>query len=141
MSGLAPANAEPTKSPLDGYVNEVFNATVIASGAAMPPRPPVRTTIPFRLARYATVGAYNATWAYVQLNGVTGFIPVNALSRNSYTPMRSGASGSDVERLENALLILGYLDSVPGTKYNDYTVSSVEALPGGVRHERDRRSG
>ncbi len=127
VSGLAPANAEPTKSPLDGYVTEVFNATVIATGArfyASASTSSNNYSVP--VGTNVTVGAYNATWAYVQLNGITGFIPVNALSRNSYTPMRSGASGSDVKQLENALLILGYLDSVPGTKYNDYTVSSVK---------------
>ena len=127
VSGLAPANAEPTKSPLDGYVTEVFNATVIAAGTrfyASASTSSNNYSVP--VGTNVTVGAYNATWAYVQLNGITGFIPVNALSRNSYTPMRSGASGSDVKQLENALLILGYLDSVPGTKYNDYTVSSVK---------------
>lgn len=127
ISGLAPVSSQETPNPMEGYIEETFDATVITSDARFYASPdtdsnsyslPIGTTV--------TVKAYTAKWAYAQVNGVMGFIPVSALSRNNYTPMRSGATGSDVKQLENALLVMGYLDTVPGTKYNDYTVSSVK---------------
>ena len=129
LSGLTPASTTPTKDPMDDYYREVFDATVIATSArfyASASTDSANVAIP--IGTTVTVGAYNATWAYVQVNGVVGFIYTGNLSRNNYTPMRSGATGSDVRQLETALLTLGYLDTNPGTKYSDYTASAVKAF-------------
>lgn len=129
LSGLTPASDTPAQDPLDDYYREVFDATVIATNArfyASASTDSANVAIP--IGTTVTVGAYNATWAYVQVNGVLGFISIGNLSRNSYTPMRSGATGSDVRQLETALLMLGYLDTNPGTKYSDYTASAVKAF-------------
>ena len=60
-----------------------------------------------------TVGAYNTQWAYVDISGVKGFIQISGLSRGEYGELKSGSSGSAVQSLETALLMLGYLDSTP----------------------------
>ncbi len=127
ISGLAPANAQNKTDTLDGYRSEVFDATVITSDArfyASASTSSANYSLP--IGTSVKVGAYNDTWAYVQVNGVAGYVSISALSRSDYSTMRSGATGSDVKQLETALLIMGYLDTNPGTTYNDYTVSAVK---------------
>ena len=128
-SGLTPVSNTPTEDPMKDFYQEVFDATVVNSGArfyASASTDSANVAIP--IGTTVTVGAYNATWAYVQVNGVVGFISTGNLSRNNYAPMRIGATGSDVRQLETALLTLGYLDTNPGTKYSDYTASAVKAF-------------
>ena len=123
----AQPTVSPTANPFEGYIQETFGATVVASGARFYASASTNSdNVSAPLGTNVTVKAYNSSWAYVQLNGVYGYISVGVLSRDNYTPVRKGAVGSDVRNLESALLTLGYLDSVPGTSYSDYTAWCVQ---------------
>lgn len=120
--------ATPTPDPLAGYVSEVFGATVIVSGAKFYETASTSAeSVDVKLGTNVTVGAYNisANWAYVDISGRKGFIQISALSRDEYSSLGLGSTGSAVSKLESQLLALGYFDGVPGTTYSTYTRDAV----------------
>ena len=121
-----PSQTPGGTTPGEGYYWETFSATVIASGVkfyASDSTSAASVDVP--LGTNVTVGAYNTQWAYVDISGVKGFIQISGLSRGEYGELKSGSSGSAVQSLETALLMLGYLDSNPGTSYTSYTEAAV----------------
>ena len=74
------------------------------------------------------VYAYNSEWAYVALDGNKGYVQIKNLNTKSYTELESGDSGSAVRELEEALLELGYLDTVPTASYGTNTTTAVRRL-------------
>ncbi len=127
VSALEPySGATATPSPTGGYHEEVFTATVVTSDARIYQSDSTSSTsasVP--MGTNVIVGAYNTEWAYVNLDGTLGFMHISDLSRANYSTLQSGSSGSAVQSLETALLLLGYLDSNPGTSYTSYTESAV----------------
>ena len=126
VSALEPYSGQTSGLP-DGYREETFSATVVTTGARFYERDSTSSAnVAVPMGTNVTVGGYNAEWAYVNLNGTLGFIRISDLSRTNYSTLQNGSSGSAVESLETALLLLGYLDSNPGTSYTGYTESAVK---------------
>ena len=125
VSALEPYSGS-TPSPTDGYHEEVFTATVVTSDARIYQSDSTSSTsASVSMGTNVIVGAYNAEWAYVNLDGTLGYVHISDLSRANYSTLQNGSSGSAVQSLETALLLLGYLDSNPGTSYTSYTASAV----------------
>ena len=125
VSALEPYSGS-TPSPTDGYHEEVFTATVVTSDARIYQSDSTSSTsASVSMGTNVIVGAYNAEWAYVNLDGTLGYMHISDLSRANYSTLQNGSSGSAVQSLETALLLLGYLDSNPGTSYTSYTASAV----------------
>ena len=125
VSALEPYSGS-TPSPTDGYHEEVFTATVVTSDARIYQSDSTSSTsASVSMGTNVIVGAYNAEWAYVNLDGTLGYMHISDLSRANYSTLQNGSSGSAVQSLETALLLLGYLDSNPGTSYTSYTESAV----------------
>ena len=72
------------------------------------------------------VGAYNETWAYVDINNIKGYVQIASLSRTAYTTLERGNSGESVGKLQSMLLVLGYFDGLPGSSYDSATESAVK---------------
>ena len=129
VSSLMPVSAipTPTNDPMGDFVQEVFSATVITSGAKFYASASTGSaSVDIPLGTDVTVGAYNAQWAYVDVAGQKGFILISALSRAVYDTLSNGSSGSAVTNLESALLTLGYMDSNPSSTYSSYTEAAVK---------------
>ena len=129
VSSLMPVSAipTPTNDPMGDFVQEVFSATVITSGAKFYASASTGSaSVDIPLGTDVTVGAYNAQWAYVDVAGKKGFILISALSRAVYDTLSNGSSGSAVTNLESALLTLGYMDSNPSSTYSSYTEAAVK---------------
>lgn len=71
---------------------------------------------------------YDSKWVLVGKDGSFGFVPRKYLSAESYAELEQDDTGSAVMEMENALLALGYLDSVPGSTYTAYTADAVKRL-------------
>ena len=71
---------------------------------------------------------YDANWVLVGRDGAFGFVPRKYLSATTYAELDRDDTGDAVKEMENKLLSLGYLDSVPGTTYTAYTADAVSRL-------------
>ena len=71
---------------------------------------------------------YDSKWVEVRIEGKTGYMLRSDLSPTSYAELKNEDSGDAVKALENALLALGYLDSVPSSNFSANTVTALKRL-------------
>jgi len=71
---------------------------------------------------------YDSKWVLVGKDGVFGFVPRKYLNADTYAELEKDDTGDGVKELEQALLALGYLDSMPGKTYTAYTAEAVSRL-------------
>ncbi|MBQ8973300.1 MAG: SH3 domain-containing protein, partial [Clostridia bacterium] len=113
--------------PLEGYKKETFTATVVRNGAKIyETASSSASSKALNLGADVAVSAYNDTWAYVQIDGVKGFVQIAQLSRAQFATLSKGSTGSNVSVLEKALLIMGYLDGTPDTTFDSATMAAVQ---------------
>ena len=122
---LSALEVEQEKDPLEGYVKETFGATVVTTNAYFYEKTP-ENGVKIAIGTDVTVGAYNATWAYVKHGDQYGFIRISDLSRASFSALSKSSSGSAVSTLEKALLAMGYFDAIPDTTYDSNTEAAVK---------------
>ena len=71
---------------------------------------------------------YDSSWVLVGKDGAFGFMPRAYLDATAYAELQSDDTGDAVKEMENKLLALGYLDSVPSTTFTAYTAEAVSRL-------------
>ena len=71
---------------------------------------------------------YDSKWVLVGRDGSFGFVQRKYLDASAYAELESDDTGDGVKEMENALLALGYLDSIPSTTYTGYTTQAVSRL-------------
>ena len=71
---------------------------------------------------------YDSKWVQVKIEGKTGYMLRSDLSPASYAELKNEDSGDAVKTLENALLALGYLDSVPSSNFSANTVTALKRM-------------
>lgn len=110
------------KSPLG-------TATVIEASApvynSMSASSPVST---LQMGETLNYYGYDSKWVLVGKDGSFGFVPRKYLNAESYAELEKDDTGDGVKELEDALLALGYLDSVPAKTYTAYTAEAVSRL-------------
>ena len=114
------------EDPLAGFVEEVFGATVVTTSAKFYDITGDGSGAKIALGTDVTVGAYDATWAFVKYGEKYGFIAISDLSRTSFSALQKGSTGTAVSTLEKALLAMGYFDAIPDTTYDSVTEAAVK---------------
>lgn len=127
-SDLVPDASDDDESVI-GDKSPLGTATVIQ--AAAPVYSSMKASTPvssLKMGESIQYYGYDSKWVLVGKDGSFGFVPRKYLSAESYAELEQDDTGSAVKEMENALLALGYLDSVPGTTYTAYTADAVKRL-------------
>ena len=122
------ATVEPTATP---DVTEVkFQATVVSATmtvyAASSTSSAQLGTL--KAGTLVDVYAYEGDWAYIGVGDKRGFAKISCMSGSSYQELSTGDSGDAVQKLNDALLKLGYYDAIPSSKYDSATTAAVKRL-------------
>ena len=113
------------KVSTDDWTKESFAATVIISGAKAYAKPnTAANSVDLKLGASVNVTAYNNSWACVTHGGSTAFVPVNNLSRASYSTV--SGNGTAMLTLQKGLLSYGYYDGLPSDKGNAAVIEAVK---------------
>lgn len=128
-SELEAEDPDPSDDAVIGDKSPLGTATVIQASApvysSMSAANPSST---LQMGETLNYYGYDSKWVLVGRDGNFGFVPRNYLNAESYAELETDDTGDGVKKLENALLALGYLDSVPGTTYTAYTADAVSRL-------------
>ena len=137
----ASATVEPTATP---DVTEVkFQATVVSATmtvyAASSTSSAQLGTL--KAGTLVDVYAYEGDWAYIGVGDKRGFAKISCMSGSSYQELSTGDSGDAVQKLNDALLKLGYYDAIPSSKYDSATTAAVKRLQAAMNEEQTGRAG
>lgn len=134
--GYCLVSALTNQSGDDGVVGDIIDgkeplgtATVIRVSA------PVYTAMNtaseysvLRMGETLSYYGYDSNWVLVGRDDRFGYMLRETLNALNYTELKLEDSGAGVVQLENALLELGYLDSVPSSNYTSLTAAAVSRL-------------
>ena len=137
----ASATVEPTATP---DVTEVkFQATVVSATmtvyAASSTSSAQLGTL--KAGTLVDVYAYEGDWAYIGVGDKRGFAKISCMSGSSYQELSTGDSGDAVQKLNVALLKLGYYDAIPSSKYDSATTAAVKRLQAAMNEAQTGTAG
>ena len=138
--GYCSVNALTTQSSGDKDQGEVIDgreplgtATVIQSSAkAYSSMSTSASSTTLKMGETLSFYGYDSKWVLVGRDGTFGFMLRTSLSAVSYAELALEDSGAGVVQLEEALLNLGYLDTVPGSNYTSNTVTAVQRMQAAI---------
>ena len=87
------------------------------------------------------VYAYEGDWAYIGVGDKRGFAKISCMSGSSYQELSTGDSGDAVQKLNVALLKLGYYDAIPSSKYDSATTAAVKRLQAAMNEAQTGTAG
>ena len=134
--GYCAVSALTSESSGTGNAGEVIDghkplgtATVIQSSAKVYSSMSTSAQyVTLRMGETLSFYGYDSQWVLVGRDGVFGFMRRDDLNAESYAELKLENSGAGVVQLETALLMLGYLDTVPTSNYTSNTVTAVQRL-------------
>ena len=130
--GYCAANALTKNSELDSNPTDssaMGSCTVVVAGAkAYAKKSTSAASITLSMGDTLDFYGYDSKWVQVKINGKTGYMLRSDLSPASYAELKNEDSGDAVKTLENALLALGYLDSVPSSNFSANTVTALKRM-------------
>ena len=130
--GYCAANALTKNSELDSNPTDssaMGSCTVVsASAKAYAKKSTSAASITLSMGDTLDFYGYESKWVQVKINGKTGYMLRSDLSPASYAELKNEDSGDAVKALENALLALGYLDSVPSSNFSANTVTALKRM-------------
>ena len=120
-------NSELGNNPTDS--SAMGSCTVVsASAKAYAKKSTSAASITLSMGDTLDFYGYDSKWVQVKINGKTGYMLRSDLSPASYAELKNEDSGDAVKTLENALLALGYLDSVPSSNFSANTVTALKRM-------------
>ncbi len=130
--GYCAASALTKNSELDSGATDssaMGSCTVVsASAKAYAKKSTSAASITLSMGDTLDFYGYDSKWVEVKVSGKTGYMLRSDLSPASYAELKNEDSGDAVKTLENALLALGYLDSVPSSNFSANTVTALKRL-------------
>ena len=120
-------NSELGNNPTDS--SAMGSCTVVsASAKAYAKKSTSAASITLSMGDTLDFYGYDSKWVQVKIEGKTGYMLRSDLSPASYAELKNEDSGDAVKTLENALLALGYLDSVPSSNFSANTVTALKRM-------------
>ena len=120
-------NSELGNNPTDS--SAMGSCTVVsASAKAYAKKSTSAASITLSMGDTLDFYGYDSKWVQVKIEGKTGYMLRSDLSPASYAELKNEDSGDAVKALENALLALGYLDSVPSSNFSANTVTALKRM-------------
>ena len=110
---------------ISGFKMGGFSATVIYPDTkAYASTSTASASVGLKLGSSVDVYAYSGTWACIVNGANYAFVPIQQLSRTSYSAIT--ANGTALQTLMKTLLSYGYYDGVPSTTNNSLAVTAVK---------------
>ena len=135
------ATVEPTVTPDATEVK--FQATVVSSTMTVYASNSTSSAKlgTLKAGTLVDVYAYEGDWAYIGVGDKRGFAQISCMSGSSYKELSSGDSGDAVQKLNDALLKLGYYDAIPSSKYDSATTAAVKRLQAAMNETQTGTAG